>query len=271
MTHLDGEPYDNQTSVVTGDAVVLELRPAGFATRMVALAFDVLIQLPLLYLVTWLATRIGADLDIAVMAAVSLGASVLIIVGYPTAFETLTRGRSLGKLVMGVRVVGSDGSPEQFRQALARGLCAAVEIWLASGVIALLTSMIHRDGKRVGDFVAGTLVVEERVGRKPEADIAMPAELAEWAATAEMSALTPDAVVMARQYVLRYSELTEQARGEMGNQITGLVSAAVSPPPPEGTPPVHYLAAVLAERRRRETDKLARRQAQHDSLHSRQE
>lgn len=271
VTHPGGGAYDDQSSVVTGDAVVLDLRPAGFATRMVAVAFDLLLQGILLYGANWLALRIGADLDTAVMGAVTVGATALVIVGYPTAVETLTRGRSIGKLVMGLRVVGTDGSPEQFRQALARGLCATVEIWATSGVIALLSSMINRDGRRIGDFVAGTLVIEERAGRKPETEIAMPPQLAEWAAAAEMSALTTETVAMARQYVLRYSELTEQARHEMGNRIAGLVSAGVSPPPPEGTPPAAYLAAVLAERRRREEEKLARRKGQHGAPHTRHE
>lgn len=272
MTHPGGGAYGDQSSVVTGDAVVLDLRPAGFATRMVALAFDLVLQLILLYLANQVALRVGADLDTAVMAAVVVGSMVLVVVGYPTAFETLTRGRSLGKLVMGLRVVGTDGSPEQFRQALARGLCAAVEIWAVWGVVALISSMINRDGRRIGDFVAGTLVVEERSGRKPKEAVPMPPQLAEWAAAAEMSALTPDTVAMARQYVLRYSELTEQARRDMGERIAGLVSASVSPPPPEGTPPVGYLAAVLAERRRREEEKAARRQEQRGGPpHSRQE
>ncbi|RNL81558.1 RDD family protein [Halostreptopolyspora alba] len=271
MTHPGGGAYDDQSSVVTGDAVVLDLRPAGFATRMVALAFDLVIQVTVLAGANLAAVRVGADLDPAAMAAVIVGVTVLTVVGYPTAVETLSRGRSVGKLVMGLRVVGADGSPEQFRQALARALCAVVEIWAASGVIALLSSMINRDGRRIGDFVAGTLVIEERAGREPETEIAMPPWLAEWAAAAEMSALTPETVAMARQYVLRYSELTEQARHEMGNRIAGLVSAGVTPPPPEGTPPVAYLAAVLAERRRREEEKLARRQGRHGAPHTRQE
>ena len=56
--------------------------------------------------------------------------SSLIIVGYPVILETLTRGRSLGKFALGLRVVSDDGGPERFRQALMRGLAAVVEIWL---------------------------------------------------------------------------------------------------------------------------------------------
>ncbi|WP_046471483.1 RDD family protein [Allosalinactinospora lopnorensis] len=260
MTYPGGGAYGEQSSVVTGDAVVLDLRPAGVATRMIALALDMTVQGVLLFALSLLVLRIGAGLDPAAAAAVQIGVTVLILVGYPTTFETLTRGRSLGKMALGLRVVGTDGSPERFRQALARALCAAVEIWTLTGIPALCSSLINRDGKRIGDFVAGTLVVEERAGRAPEGVIPMPPRLVEWAQGAEMSGLPPETAAMARQYVLRFSELTERSRYEMGTQIADLVASSVSPPPPPDTSPPEFLAAVLAERRRREEQKLAERQ-----------
>lgn len=59
--------------------------------------------------------------------------TVLALVGYPLAIETATRGRSIGKIVMGLRVVSDDGGPERFRQALFRALASVVEIWMLLG------------------------------------------------------------------------------------------------------------------------------------------
>ena len=87
---------------------------------------------------------------------------VLIIVGYPVAFETLTRGRSLGKLALGLRVVRDDGGAARFRQALIRGLFEVVEIWILLGVPAIICSLLNSRGKRIGDLAAGTVVVRER-------------------------------------------------------------------------------------------------------------
>lgn len=258
MAYPDAGGYYEQSSLVTGDAVVLDLRPAGFATRMLALFIDAAVQVGLLLGAALLVLLVGSGLDTAATAAVQLGLIVLTLIGYPTAFETLSRGRSLGKMALGLRVVGTDGSPERFRQALARALSAFVEIWLFSGVPALITSLIDRDGRRIGDFVAGTLVVSERSGRKREEAVPMPPYLAEWARTSELSRLTPETASMARQYLLRFGELTEQTRYEMGVQIADAVSQAVSPPPPPGTSPPEFLAAVLAERRRREEEKYVR-------------
>jgi uncharacterized RDD family membrane protein YckC len=239
------------TPLVTGDAVVLDLRPAGFATRAAALAIDALVQVIALIALSVLVTWIGRGLDPAITAAVSLSSVILILVGYPAVFETVSRGRSLGKMALGLRVVGTDGSPERFRQALGRALAAFVEIWLTSGVVALITSMINRDGRRVGDFVAGTMVVEERGGRPREEVIPMPPHLAAWAANTELSRLSPETAAAARQYVLRYGELAEHTRHEMGVRLADTVAAQISPPPPPGTTPPYFLAAVLAERRRR--------------------
>ncbi|GAA1083165.1 MAG: RDD family protein [Nocardiopsis sp. BM-2018] len=249
-----GESRDNAygtTPLVTGDAVVLELRPAGFATRAAAIAIDFLVQVIALIALGLVVSWIAFSVDPAATAAISLATTILIIVGYPTAFESISRGRSLGKMALGLRVVGTDGSPERFRQALARALSGFVELWMTFGVIALVTSMLNRDGRRVGDFVAGTMVVEERTGKRRDTVIAMPPHLAAWAAGTELSRLSPETANSARQYVLRYGELAEHTRHEMGIQLADAVAAQVSPPPPPGTTPPFFLAAVLAERRRR--------------------
>ncbi|MDA8371337.1 MAG: RDD family protein [Nocardiopsaceae bacterium] len=260
MAYPDSGGGFERSSLVTGDAVVLDLRPAGFATRMVALIVDGLVQGLVLAGLIILAMQVWAGIDPAAAAAVYLGATVLVLVGYPTAFETLTRGRSLGKMALGLRVVGTDGSPERFRQALARALCGAVEIWSFS-VIALISSLLNRDGRRIGDFVAGTLVVQERAGRNRDEAIPMPPHLAQWASVAELSGLAPETAAMARQYLLRRNELTEEAHHRMGTRLANLVAESVSPPPPPGTTPPAYLSAVLAERRNREERRLAERRA----------
>ena len=71
--------------------------------------------------------------DPALSAAVLIIFTIVTIVGYPIAFETATRGRSLGKMALGLRVVSDDGGPERFRQALFRALAGVIEIWTFFG------------------------------------------------------------------------------------------------------------------------------------------
>ena len=151
------------TELVTGEAVELEMRLAKLASRGLALALDILVQLGLLIAGVLVLSGTALFVDDALATAIRLVFYVLVIVGYPVAFETFTRGKSLGKLAMGLRVVREDGGPERFRQAFVRGLLGVVEIWLTFGTVALIASLASAKGRRIGDYLAGTVVVHERV------------------------------------------------------------------------------------------------------------
>jgi len=245
--------------VVTGEAVVLEVPCARFPSRMVVLAIDIAVQLIILVilLVAVGAAEASGSLDAAAAAAIGLSGTVLIIVGYPTILETVSRGRSLGKLAMGLRVVGDDGGPERFRQALVRALASVLEIWLLLGAPALITSLLSVKGKRLGDIFAGTFVIQERLRAKSGAAVVMPPTLAAWAASLELSALPDETAAIARSYLSRFGELTPVAREEFGRQIAAEVAAGVSPPPPPGTSATAYLSAVLAERSSRDLARMS--------------
>jgi hypothetical protein len=174
-------------------------------------------------------------------------------------WETLTRGGTPGKFALGLRVVGDDGGPERFRQALVRGLAGVVEIWLLLGCPALICSLVSERGKRLGDVFAGTFVIQQRLpaGRNAAPLPAVSPELALWGASLEMSGLTDQTAETARRYLARLPELTPAAQAELGERIAGAVRAQVSPLPPPGTPAIAYLSAVLAERRNREYARLA--------------
>ena len=206
----------------------------------------------------------GTHLNPASLAAVVVTALVLIIVGYPAAFETLSRGRSLGKMALGLRVVGDDGGPERFRQALVRALASIVEIWFLTGAPALICSLLSAKGKRIGDLFAGTFVIQERLPRRqglPPVLTVIPPPLAGWAQALELSGLDDHTAEQAGSYLRRFYELTPAARDEFGQRIAAAVAAQVTPPPPPGTPPAAFLSAVLAVRRQREMARLAAMQA----------
>jgi uncharacterized RDD family membrane protein YckC len=237
--------------LVSGEAVVIDVPIARFPSRLIAIIIDIVVQAITLTAAIVLIVIAGSHLDSASVAAAIILAGVLIIVGYPVIFETLSRGKSLGKLALGLRVVGDDGSPERFRQALVRALAAVVEIWMFSGAPALICSLLSPKGKRLGDLFAGTYVTQERLPSRRTPPPQMPPPLAAWAATLELSALPEPLVNSARSYLSRYWELTPQSRHALGQQIAAEVAARVSPPPPPGISAADYLAAVLAERRTR--------------------
>jgi uncharacterized RDD family membrane protein YckC len=247
--------------VVTGEAVVLEVPCARFPSRMLALAIDLAIQLAIIsvLLTTVVLGAANHGMNTAAVTAIVITVIVLALIGYPVVWEAATRGRTPGKFALGLRVVGDDGSPERFRQALVRGLATLVDFWLVPfiGVPALVCSLLSARGKRLGDVFAGTFVIQQRLpARRGAAAPPVPPELAAWASGLELSGLTDQTAAMARLYLGRLPDLTPGARAELGERISAAVRAQVSPPPPPGTPVPPYLAAVLAERHRREHARL---------------
>ena len=109
-------------SFVTGEAVALDLRPAALPSRVVAGTLDAILQLLLLLGVGGLVEAVGADLSNAAGSALGLVVFLLVLLGYPVAFEALLRGRTPGKAALGLRVVRDDGGPIGFRHAFVRGL-----------------------------------------------------------------------------------------------------------------------------------------------------
>lgn len=242
---------------VTGDAVVLELRLARLASRSIALTIDAAVQLVVAGAGVLGFSLLFGGVDDALGTALSLVLVIAVIVGYPVVCEVVSRGRSVGKLAMGLRVVRDDGGPTRFRHALIRALVGVLELWLLTGAPALIASLLSRKGKRLGDQLAGTVVVRERVPAQGSPIAMMPPPLVGWAATLDLSRLPDDLALGARQFLARAPDLLPAARTGMANRLAGAVAAVVSPPPPPGVPAEPYLAAVLAERRMRELRRMA--------------
>ena len=246
--------------LVIGEAVVLDLYPASFATRMGAIFIDLIILGVLLLVTGLLLGGTSFLLDSAAMDAISLVAVVAVVIGTPALVETFTRGRSVGKLALGLRVVRDDGGPIRSRHAFVRALCGFGELLLTAGSAAIIASLANSKGKRIGDMLAGTYVVNERLAKVPVAPIVMPPELAGWAATADIGRL-PDRLAMAvRQFLGRADRLHAGSRASLGLSLAEQVGGHVAPAPPPGTHPERFLSAVIAERRRRELARLTREQ-----------
>ena len=238
------------SELVTGDAVVLDVKVAQLPVRVVSAFIDIFVQVILLYAGIFVVAFSLSQFDEALAGALSIAYSVLALVGYPVIWEMSTRGRSLGKMAMGLRVVSDDGGPERLRQAVIRALAAVVEIFMFMGAPAVISSLVSAKGKPLGDIFAGTMVISERGPKLPPPPV-MPPPLAEWAQTLQLSGLTTEQANLARQFLNRAGQLAPQTRDQMLYQISTDVLASIAPPPPPGTPPQFMLAAVLAERHRR--------------------
>ena len=242
--------YAGIDQLVTGEAVALELPPASLGLRIVSGLIDVTIEVGILVLGTILALATAPDEALFGVASVVLIAFTLVI--GPAVMETLTMGRSVGKLAMGIRTVRDDAGPISFHHAFVRHLVGVVEIWVLSGVPALVGALVSSKGKRIGDFAAGTYVVRDRYRLQLPWPVEMPWHLAHWAAGADIAPLPDSLGVALRQLLARTGTLGPEARQVLVTDILREVQQYVSPPPPPGTHPEDFLAAVAAERRRRD-------------------
>ncbi|OXM51101.1 RDD family protein [Amycolatopsis thailandensis] len=256
---------EQESDLVTGEAVVLDVRAAKLASRGLAMMIDVALQLVTLVVAMLVLSQIAAFGDEALALTLFLVTLVLVMVGYPVIFETLSRGRTLGKMALGLRVVRTDGGPIRFRHALVRGLAGFfVDFWALGllGVVAVITSLLSPNGRRVGDYLAGTLVIRERMPAARTPYVGMPPQLAYWASQLDLTRLPNDLALAVRQYLSRTSELRPEAAEALGYGLAQQVAGEIGAPVPPGVPSWAYLSAVLAERRRRDQEKLRPQYAQ---------
>ncbi|WP_432056210.1 RDD family protein [Streptomyces sp. bgisy022] len=241
------------SELVTGEAVALELRPARLPSRALAVLLDLVVAMAAYVILTIVVVMSTASLDEAAQTAISLSLFLLVLVGGPIVVETLTHGKSLGKLACGLRVVRDDGGPIRFRHALVRGLIGVIEILMTLGVVACIASLVSARGRRLGDVFAGTLVVRERVPAGRTGFVPPPPPwLAGRFQGLDLSAV-PDGLWLAvRQYLTRMQQLDPQVGWAMAERLASDLADRTGTPAPPGVPPAAYLAAVLQERQVRE-------------------
>ncbi|WBB64856.1 RDD family protein [Micromonospora sp. WMMD812] len=262
-------PAWGDAGLVSGEAVELDIRVARLGSRVLALLLDVLAQLGfalvLSILVAILFSALPIELvDAALSGAVGTISLVLVLVGYPVLFERFNNGRTPGKAAVGLRVVSADGGPVGLRQSLTRALVGVAVEWpglvlpLLSWVAGVTVMLTDRRGRRLGDLVAGTLVVHTRTAAvwRPVATAVPP--LVAWAYTLDLSRLDDGLALAARQYLARVHQLAEPARTRLARGLWAEVAALTTPPPPLAAPETVYLAAVLGERHRRAMHRMRR-------------
>lgn len=258
------------SSVVTGEAVVLELKPAGFAARGLSILIDIAAQVALAILVFLLIGNVlGGALDTALTTAVALVVAVLLLLVLPVTVETLTRGKSLGRLVMGLRIVRDDGGAIRFRHAFIRGMLALLEIYILGGALAFIVSLFNERSKRLGDLLAGTYAMRERVVSMPRTPVLMPMRLESWAESADFGRLPDPLARRMSQFLAQASRLTPAARQSLAVDLAGEAQQHVYPAPSAGTHPEEFLRAVIAARRDRDHAALLRQRERREATAAR--
>lgn len=242
----------HQDEVLTGEAVALDVQPLGYFLRALGVLIDMLLGVLLLVLfvlvTSWLVAQ-GA-LDDAVLPILYVGMIVAVTVLIPTVVETASHGRSVGKLIVGGRVVRADGGAAGFRHALIRALVGVFELWFTVGAVAALVGAFTPRSQRLGDLVAGTYSERTRTPPLPGYSPGLPPALAAWAPGADVARLPDRLARRVAQFLSHAERMEPSARARVAASLTEEVAPHVSPVP--SVDPETFLRGVASVRRDRE-------------------
>lgn len=243
------------TGIVTPEAVLLEFETAGVASRTIAELLDLGVQfaalLVIFVLVALLASAGGAAEVVGVV--LSLLGVFLVLVGYPAVMETFWNGRTLGKAAMGLRVVTREGAPERFRHAAIRAMLGLIEIYLFLGIPAVISIVTSRRDQRLGDLVAGTLVLRQRAARRaaPPVAFGVPWNWEPYVQSLDVSTINDEQYGVVRAVLLRLGELTPAARWQVSTEVATSVAGQMRIPVPVQVAPDMFLTCVATAYQRR--------------------
>jgi uncharacterized RDD family membrane protein YckC len=226
------QPMDSfdQLKIDTPEQIALELPLAGIGSRFLAMAIDTLIQAAL-YFITAIIFVIALPFGFSVFTFLPrlIGPAMAIFIGfaiywgYFAIFEILWKGQTPGKRFTGIRVIKESGRPINAFEAIGRNLMRAVDGLPGIYGVGLVCMMCNRQSRRLGDFVAGTVVVHE----KPTDEV-RPS----WNTATESSSpssvpthATADELVLIETYLSRRFELDPEVRLRTAIQIADRIKA----------------------------------------------
>lgn len=260
-------PSVHDDDIVIGEGVALSVPAASLMARAGSALIDALCYLMGFGLTVWgvgaLVTNYlmgtGNSIEDAWLPVLLIAIAILWLVIVPLTVEVATRGRSLGKLVFGLRVVRLDGGAITFRHAFIRALIGLGECYLSGGAIAACCGLFTARAQRFGDLLAGTYAQIERVPQPQPLNLQLPPQLQGWAQIADATRI-PDVISRrVHEYFLQAHQLTPQARVSVAGQLARQCRPFVHPIPDVDAET--FLLGVSVVRRDREYASAVQRRA----------
>jgi uncharacterized RDD family membrane protein YckC len=252
--HVAGDFRDKLT-IETPEQTLLEFEVAGIGSRFLALAYDTLLQILIgiglfvILMVAGVALPNAATTGIWFVAFIVLAYFVLYF-GYFAIFEVLWNGQTPGKKKEGLRVIKDSGRPITPAEAVGRNLMRIVDQLPALYAIGICSVLLSRQNKRLGDFVAGTIVVHEKslLDAKPIWE-PTPAGPLGPATTFGSERLSPEEFALIEAFLNRRNSLPYDVRFSMAEQIARQIRPKLSLPPGELLSTEKLLETLVHERR----------------------
>lgn len=245
----------DKLSIETPEQVRLEFPLAGIGSRFLALAYDTLIQfvagIVLFFIAAVVFSRnfLFGDAAGVWLAALLVLLFFLLQFGYFAFFETLWRGQTPGKRRQHLRVIKDNGQPISTYDAVGRNLLRIVDSLPGFYAVGIVSVLLSAQNKRLGDYVAGTVVVHE----KPLEQQVEPRLRYAGAVTAsgyDVTRLSPEEFQLMEAYLLRREQLAPEVRGQLTRKIMQRIAPKLGISPDDQRRPERLLERLVTEYRR---------------------
>jgi uncharacterized RDD family membrane protein YckC len=201
---------DTIREIETPEGIALRLRAAGAVPRSQAWMVDLLLRGVMFSI---------AMIPLSLLGVAGNGVAMLLMFalmwGYSVVCEVWLNGQTLGKRALGLRVVNADGTPVTWMPSVVRNLLRVVDIVPGVYGVGLASTLIDRHARRLGDIIAGTMVIhveELPAGQQVPALPAVPLS----------QVLTIDEQAALVEFAERSPQLTLPRQEELANMLTGL-------------------------------------------------
>jgi uncharacterized RDD family membrane protein YckC len=254
---VDRAAFDKHT-IETPEQIGLHFALAGVGSRFLAILIDTIIQT-----VTGIIVFIGFALTIAIFGRGGGGASVwlialafigafLLLYGYFAIFEILMNGQTPGKQIIGIRVIKESGRPLTPAETIGRNLMRIVDQMPAMYAVGLVTMFLNGSNKRVGDLVAGSIVIRESKKDKEAPWLATPVSqsqtLTSQPAHPGAQRISIEDLRLMDTFLNRRHEMDADLRSRMANQILARLRTQIEIPE-DGRPAEEIIETLARERR----------------------
>jgi len=238
--------YDDVLTIATPEGVEMHLTLAGPASRFVSAIVDILIQAALLVCVAVVLGLAGKGIGLGSGVALLLWAviSFALITFYDIFFEVFQSGRTPGKRLNGLRVVRVEGHPVNFLTSAVRNVIRPVDFLPTAYLLGAVVILATRKNQRIGDVIAGTLVVREHaVGGRSE--FARPLPTPVRASAWDTSGITQEEIATVKQFLERRHDIEGDPRTELATTLAERLRPKVTGAPSD-LRGEQFLLALLA-------------------------
>ena len=243
----------DKLTIETPEQIPLEFPLAGIGSRFLAIALDMLIQTLAFLLLIFAGELLVPTVARFTPRAWTWAAAIFFLLlfllysGYYALFEIFWNGQTPGKRLVRIRVIGDSGRPITVYEAVARNLLRLVDQMPGLYVVGIISVFLTARNKRLGDIVAGTVVVHEKAMQEAQPDFV--AGTGASAATSPALQISADELELIERFLQRRYDLSPEVRRQSAEQIAARLRTRLQAGQDDSAGAEDYLETLARQKR----------------------